>query len=114
MVINTCPKPVRRHHRSSRKFRRSRCKLITAGWASIPGRIHPEPALNRRPSTDDRPMKDDFYIGWEKHAPPGIGRLIRRIVLALLLLAVLVAAGLAVSQRLIGSSVFEYGEVKKF
>jgi len=59
-------------------------------------------------------MKDEFYIGWEKEAPPGIGRMARRIVLALLLLALLVSAGLAVSQRLIGSSVFEYGEVKKF
>ena len=59
-------------------------------------------------------MNDEFYIGWEKHAAPGIGRATRRLVLAMLVLAVIVGGGVAVSQRLIGASVFEYGDSKKF
>jgi hypothetical protein len=59
-------------------------------------------------------MNDEFYIGWEKHAAPGIGQTTRRLVLALLVLTVIVAGGVAVSQRLIGASVFEYGDSKKF
>jgi hypothetical protein len=59
-------------------------------------------------------MKDEFYIGWEKQAPPGIAKAVGAVVFALLLLTGLVGGALAVSQRLIGSSVFEYGEIKKF
>jgi len=59
-------------------------------------------------------MSDEFYIGWEQRAPSGIGRRTRLTVLVLLVLAVLIAAALAVSQRLIGASVFEFGELKTF
>lgn len=59
-------------------------------------------------------MSDEFYIGWEQRAAPGIGRGTRLAALILLVLAVLIAAGLAVSQRLIGASVFEFGEIKTF
>jgi hypothetical protein len=59
-------------------------------------------------------MKDEFYIGWEASAAPGIGRAIRGVAVGLLLLAVATAMGLAVSQRLIGSSVFEWGNLKSF
>jgi hypothetical protein len=59
-------------------------------------------------------MNDEFYIGWEAKAAPGIGKAIRRVVVGLLLLAVATAIGLAVSQRLIGSSVFEWGNLKTF
>ena len=35
-------------------------------------------------------MNDEFYIGWERKAPPGIGKTIHRAVAVLLLAAVLV------------------------
>ncbi|MFZ0827640.1 MAG: hypothetical protein WAO02_09485 [Verrucomicrobiia bacterium] len=59
-------------------------------------------------------MNDGFYIGWEAKAAPGIGRTLRKIVLALLLLALLAPMLLAVSQRMIGASVFEWGTIKTF
>jgi len=59
-------------------------------------------------------MNDEFYIGWEKKAAPGIGKVVRKAVIGLLVLAVLVPVVLAISQRAIGVSVFEWGTVKKF
>lgn len=59
-------------------------------------------------------MNDEFYIGWEAKAAPGIGKTVRRAVVALLALALLVPLGLAVSQRMIGVSVFEWGNHKSF
>jgi hypothetical protein len=57
---------------------------------------------------------DEFYIGWEAKAAPGIGKTLRTVVIALLLLALLVPVVLAVSQRMIGASVFEWGNHKSF
>src|SRR6266404_3391265 len=57
---------------------------------------------------------DDFYIGWEAKAAASIGRTVRKVVMALLLLALLVPVVLAVSQRMIGASVFEWGNHKSF
>ena len=59
-------------------------------------------------------MNDEFYIGWETKATPGIGKTVRRAVVALLLIALLLAVALAISQRMIGASVFEWGNVKIF
>ncbi len=59
-------------------------------------------------------MNDEFYIGWENKAAPGVGRAVRKAVIALLLLALLMPVVLAVSQRMIGASVFEWGDVKNF
>src|SRR5262245_40152513 len=59
-------------------------------------------------------MNDEFYIGWEAKAAPGIGRTIRKAVTALVLLAVLASVVLAASQRMIGQSVFEWGMSKTF
>ena len=59
-------------------------------------------------------MNDDFYIGWEAKATPGIGKAVRKVVIGLLLLALLVSIGLAVTQRMIGTSVFEWGTLKLF
>ncbi len=59
-------------------------------------------------------MNDEFYIGWEAKAAPGIGRTLRKVVLALLLLALLAPVVLAISQRMIGASVFEWGTHKNF
>ena len=59
-------------------------------------------------------MNDEFYIGWEAKAAPGIGKTVRRAVVALLLIALAAPVVLAVSQRMIGASVFEWGNVKTF
>jgi len=59
-------------------------------------------------------MNEEFYIGWEAKAAPGIGKAVRRAVLALLILALIVPVALAVSQRMIGVSVFEWGTLKNF
>jgi len=59
-------------------------------------------------------MSDEFYIGWEEKAGPGIGKAVRIVVIALLSFAVLVSIVLAVSQRMIGQSAFEWGTSKTF
>ena len=59
-------------------------------------------------------MSDEFYIGWEAKAAPSIGNRVRKVVIALLLLALLAPLVLAVSQRMIGASVFEWGTHKTF
>ena len=60
------------------------------------------------------PQNDEFYIGWEAKAAPGISKTVRKVVVALLLLALLAPVVLAVSQRMIGASVFEWGTHKTF
>ncbi len=57
---------------------------------------------------------DDFYIGWEAKAAPSICNTVRKVVMAMLLLALLAPLVLAVSQRMIGASVFEWGTHKTF
>jgi hypothetical protein len=57
---------------------------------------------------------DEFYIGWEAKAAPGIGKTVHKVVIAVLALALLVSVVLAVSQRMIGVSVFEWGTHKTF
>jgi hypothetical protein len=59
-------------------------------------------------------MNDEFYIGWEERAPARIASRLRQMVFLLLLVGVLTGTALAVSQRLIGTSVFEWGKVKEF
>jgi hypothetical protein len=75
-------------------------------------------ALRRPDASARRPppkqMNDEFYIGWEAKAAPGIGKTVRRAVVLVLLLALLVPVLLAVSQRMIGQSVFEWGNHKTF
>jgi hypothetical protein len=59
-------------------------------------------------------MNDEFYIGWEDKAAPGISKTVRKAILGLLILALLVSVVLAILQRTIGVSVFEWGTEKKF
>lgn len=59
-------------------------------------------------------MNDEFYIGWEEKAPPGVGLRVRGIVIILLMLVVALGVTLAVAQRTIGVSVFEWGRTKSF
>jgi hypothetical protein len=59
-------------------------------------------------------MNDEFYIGWENKAAPGPGRTARRVAVGLLMLAALSPVVLALSQHMIGTSVFEWGTRKDF
>jgi hypothetical protein len=59
-------------------------------------------------------MNDEFYIGWQSSAPPGVGKSVRRVVFLLLAVAVVLGVLVAVAQRTIGASVFEWGKVKSF
>jgi hypothetical protein len=59
-------------------------------------------------------MNDEFYIGWEAKAAPGLAKTLRKIAASLLCIAILTSVGLAVSQRMIGTSVFEWGDLKTF
>ena len=56
----------------------------------------------------------EFYIGWQAQAPPVIGRFVRRAAGLLLGLAIGLGILLALAQRTIGVSVFEWGQVKGF
>jgi len=57
---------------------------------------------------------NEFYIGWEAKAAPGICKAVRKVVVVLLLLALAASVVLAISQRMIGASVFEWGTHKTF
>jgi hypothetical protein len=59
-------------------------------------------------------VNDEFYIGWEVKSAPGIGRRARIIALVLFLCALITPVVLAISQHMIGSSVFEWGTQKTF
>jgi hypothetical protein len=57
-------------------------------------------------------MSEEFYIGWEAKAPPGIRKTARKCSTVLLVLALVAPVVLAVSQTMIGASVFEWGTHK--
>jgi hypothetical protein len=57
---------------------------------------------------------DEFYIGWERKAPDGVGSWARWTVILLLALTVALGVVLSLVQRTIGVSVFEWGKVKNF
>jgi hypothetical protein len=59
-------------------------------------------------------MNDDFYIGWEAKAAPGICKTVRVIVMVVILATMILALVLAAVQHTIGVSVFGWGTVKKF
>jgi hypothetical protein len=56
----------------------------------------------------------EFYIGWQSMAPAATGRLIKWFCLGLFILAASMGTLLALSQRTIGISVFEWGKLKDF
>jgi hypothetical protein len=59
-------------------------------------------------------MNDEFYIGWADKAPATIGSRVRWAVVLLLLTSFVLGTGLALTQRTIGVSVFEWGKLKEF
>jgi hypothetical protein len=56
----------------------------------------------------------EFYVGYKAEAPPGMARFLRRLVPALVVGAVALAALLAVSQKPFDPGVFEFGVVRDF
>jgi len=56
--------------------------------------------------------QDEFYVGWQAIAQPGIGSYVRKIVLAIFILVLAAACLLPLAQRTIGSAVFEWGTLK--
>ena len=56
----------------------------------------------------------EFYVGYQPHAPRGITIILRRVVLALVVTAVLVAVVLTFGQGKLPKSVFEYGQIRDF
>ena len=57
---------------------------------------------------------NEFYIGWQAKAPPGIGAHVRKAVMSLVFVAMVAAVVLALAQRTIGVAVFEWGTLKTF
>lgn len=57
---------------------------------------------------------EEFYIGWEGKAAPGLARFARGRVLAMLVLAAAVAGGVAATQAPFGTSRFEFGIERTF
>jgi hypothetical protein len=57
-------------------------------------------------------MSDEFYIGWEARAAAGIAKSARKVIVVLMAIALLAPVGLAMTQRMIGTSVFEWGKQK--
>lgn len=56
----------------------------------------------------------DFYIGYQKNAPQGLARFVRRTVVLITLLAAAIGAVLAAVQNRFDPGVFEFGVVKSF
>ena len=52
----------------------------------------------------------DFYVGYLPKAPEGLARFVRKVIIALGLLAVTAALVLVVDQLPFGNSAFEYGK----
>lgn len=57
---------------------------------------------------------DELYVGYQKKAPPGVARFVRRVALALLAAVGLIAAAIAAVQSPLGPGVFEYGTPRPF
>ena len=57
---------------------------------------------------------NDFYVGYLPKAPSALARFVRRVIIALALLAVTAALVLVVGQMQFASSAFEYGKLGSF
>ena len=57
---------------------------------------------------------NDFYVGYLPKAPEGLARFVRRVIIALGLLAVTAALVLVAGQMPFANSTFEYGKLRTF
>ena len=58
--------------------------------------------------------ESDFYIGYLPKAPTGLSRFVRRVIVALDLLALIVALVLSLGQMPFAKSYFEFGKLRDF
>lgn len=58
--------------------------------------------------------KDEFYIGYLPHAPAGLGKLMRRVIILLLSVAAILAVSLVSNQKPFYPSVYEFGQTRTF
>src|SRR5690242_20038904 len=58
--------------------------------------------------------ESDFYIGYLRNAPMGVGRFVRRVVISLGLFVVALAVAISVGQMQFAKSYFEFGKVRDF
>jgi hypothetical protein len=56
----------------------------------------------------------DFYVGYLPKAPDGLARFVRKVIVALALLAVTAALVLLAGQKPFANSAFEFGKVRSF
>jgi len=80
---------------------------------------HPNPPGSRtEPATlvyqPEPDASSEFYIGYQPRAPVAVSRHLRRVVVALLAIAPLVAAALVALQSPFAEAHFEYGNVREF
>jgi hypothetical protein len=59
-------------------------------------------------------MEPDFYIGYLPQAPSGLRRFLRRLIVAIGLMAVVLAVVFAVAQMPFANSFFEFGKLRHF
>lgn len=57
---------------------------------------------------------NEFYVGYLPKAPSGVGRRIRRVIVALFVTAAFVAIGFGGVQRTFAPGVFEFGQIHTF
>ncbi|NJL29219.1 MAG: hypothetical protein HC897_15720 [Thermoanaerobaculia bacterium] len=62
----------------------------------------------------EMPERDELYVGYLPTTPPGIARLVRGAVLAILVVAAVIGGVLALAQKPFGSGVFEFGVERSF
>lgn len=77
----------------------------SAGFAGCGGHVLPASASQ---------ISEEFYVGYEAQAPPGLARLRRRVSAGVVGLALGVAALLAVQQQRLPLSVFEFQQYREF
>ena len=61
-----------------------------------------------------KPGEDDFYVGYMKEAAPDLARAVRIKIIGLFVVIIAAAVAFAISQRNIGSGVFEFGSPRSF
>ena len=57
---------------------------------------------------------EDFYVGYQSHAPAQLGHFLRRVAIVLLVLVLLVAGGLVFTQAEFAKSYFGFGVLENF
>lgn len=57
---------------------------------------------------------EEFYVGYQSHAPKELGRFLNRVAAALLVLVLLVAGGLVFAQAEFAKSYFGFGVLESF